>query len=249
MSEHKLVHVLGILYLHEPIIRTCSRTRQRGQALVEGLVAMLALIAMAGSIAWLYRLQDIALQASHASRALAFEYARNPQAQEVSAVAEHVFHRDQRWNDKQGNSLLRPGSVQRQVLLSNVPMHLSQLPEHAVPRAATAWQELSQAGGSIATALVVVSPDGGSARLKDLKFMRQIAILFDAGHAESHEQTQQRIAQSASLWRSTADVSSALGRKTQMLLKPVDAAWNRPSPDFDWLSSWAGGLPSYLQKP
>src|SRR5690606_1432459 len=78
--------------------------RQRGQALAEGGLALLVLVILTGSAALLFRWQDMALQAAHASRALAFESVRNPHADRSSQVIHRTFHGEQRWNDRQGKS-------------------------------------------------------------------------------------------------------------------------------------------------
>ncbi|WP_353171117.1 hypothetical protein [Paracandidimonas soli] len=244
------------------------RAGQCGQALAEGLVAMLALIVMAGAVAWLYRWQDIALQATHASRALAFEHVRNPQASQMSEAAERVFHGGQHWNDRRGKALLPRGSVRWGISvddsMAGAKIRSSGLP----PLADSAWRELGFEEDVIATASIVVVEDGdvmrmaevslqkkapgagGSVHLQGMRLARQTSILSGAaGHAESHGQAQQRIAGSLVLWRSEADASMALGRRTETLMRPVDAPWKRPLPDFDWLSPWAGRLPAYIQKP
>ena len=243
---------------------TKNRSSQSGQALAEGVVVFLALAAMSAAIAWLYRWQDIALQASHASRALAFEHVRNPLAQETSDVVDQLLQRKQRWNDIKGNTLLPDGSVQW-----SIEQQTSGGSAHAFPElAANAWQELGFETDAIATASVQVGSDGGDAmrmpalslwqpsesdrqtRLPGLQLIRSTSILsVSAGHSENHRQVQQRIGQSTSLWRSVADVSVSLGRKTDTLMRPVDAAWNRPAPSFDWLAPWAGKLPPYLKSP
>src|SRR5690606_27175667 len=170
--------------------------------------------------AWLYRWQDIALQASHASRALAFQHVRNPWAKETSHAVYQLLQRNQRWNDIKGDTLLPDGSVQW-----SIEQQISVSSAHAFPAlAVNVWQELGFETDAIATASVQVGSDGGDAmrmpalslwrssesdrqtRLPGLQLIRSTSILsVSAGHSENHRQVQQRIGQSSSLWRSVSD--------------------------------------------
>ena len=234
---------------------------QNGQALAEGLVVLLILAAMFTAIAWLYRWQDLALQASHASRALAFEHVRNPKSQEASDVVDQLLRKKHRWNNTQGETLLPHDAVQWRLDQRYFENQTDAFPALA----ATTWQELGFDADTIATASVQIASDGKNVvRMPVLslwqlsasdvrashpvfQLTRSTSILsVSAGHSANHEQVQQRFGQSGSLWRSVVDTSVSLGRKTDVLMRPVDKAWNRPSLSFDWLLPWAGRLPSYL---
>ena len=233
--------------------------RQQGQALAEGALALLVLIAMTGAVSVLFRWQDMALQAMHASRALAFEHMRNPQTAIQSATVARTFHKEQRWHDRQGNSWLSEDSVRWRITENAHFMDGARWDSHFPGTAKTIWTELGFTPYGHARAEVTVDlahnnserlarffRDAGN--LGSLQLTRQTSILTgSAGHADSPLQTQSRIGQSFNLWRSTADASVSLGRRTTALMRPVDSVWNRGMPDFDWLSPWARHIPTYLQ--
>ena len=246
-------------------VKFSPKFSQDGQALAEGMVAMLVLIALSGGIAWLFRLQDMALQATHASRALAFEYVRNPQAADVSKTPSHIFHNEQRWNTTRGKSMLESGSILTNLSADTTDEQGSGFWPKLMPVAARPWSELGLPDEGIVTASVAVHLQKEDAldiagvflqqkakadeliRVSPLSFLRQTSILANGGHAQNHQQAQQRIAQSDSLWRATADRSQSWGRRVAALLEPVDAPWDRASPNFDWLLPWADRLPSHVR--
>src|SRR5690554_6275101 len=86
-----------------------ARFGQSGQALAEGLVVMAALLLMWVLSGWLLRLQDVALQASNASRYAAFDLARRAQNNDVQfSAAPHVYFSGlgQHWKDQRGRPWL-----------------------------------------------------------------------------------------------------------------------------------------------
>ena len=238
---------------------------QGGQALAEGMVAMLVLIALSGGIAWLFRLQDMALQATHTSRALAFEYVRNPQAPDVSSTPLRIFHNEQRWNTRHGNSMLESDSMLTNLSSDTTDEQGNGFWPKLMPVAARPWRELGLPDEGIVTASVAVhlqnedsleiagvflqaaAKAGDPIHVPTLSFVRQTSILAYAGHGQHHQQTQQRIAQSDSLWRAAADRSQSWGKRVAGLLEPVDAPWNRVPPNFDWLLPWADRVPSHVR--
>ena len=55
----------------------------------------------------------------------------------------------------------------------------------------------------------------------------------------------QRSGSSDLAWREAAEASYESGQKVAEIVAPVDAAWNRPNPIFDWLNPWEGQLPGH----
>src|SRR5690606_5771872 len=70
----------------------------------------------------------------------------------------------------------------------------------------------------------------------------QYFILADAGHARDDGDVQARIGQARQAWREAAQGTERAGRALSPLAR-IDRAWNRPLPQFDWLSAWQGLLP------
>lgn len=233
-------------------------SRQHGQALVEGLVVMLVLLSLWVGIGWLGRFQDMALQATHASRYVAFALSRDPDAHPVTDMREYYFSgKAHQWSDRRGQRLLSPG-------LDEVTLRVDRqaaLAEHAQPGgtakdASTLRQQWHIQDAGILASHVAVSllPGHGQAPttsvtgLSDLDHQqlvmrRHTAILTGAAHASGDAATQQVVADSALGWSKSAGSSYALGNSIATAMSSVDAAWSRPEPIFDWLGPWAGYVP------
>lgn len=243
--------------------------RQAGQALVEGMVAMLILLSLWVGVAWLSRFQDIALQTSHASRFAAFSLARDPGYVSIGAIRQSYFSGpSHQWKDRRGNEVLSAG---RNEVLLEITRH-ARLPSGAQPGAAhaeavTLRQEWLLEDTGIASAAIKVDvqraalqgqhaadqPNAGDSFGLGLRqfdtysipLVRQTAILLGAGHASSDRETQVRVAQSGLGWSSAANASYGLSRKISSVMNAVDGAWRRPEPVFDWLGPWHGVIPEH----
>src|SRR5690606_38329884 len=80
---------------------------QDGQAVVEGLLVLIALTSLWVAAAWLGHLQDMALSAQHASRQAAFSLTRNPEEERVDRVRQQYFTGPaHQWSDRRGNPML-----------------------------------------------------------------------------------------------------------------------------------------------
>jgi len=230
-----------------------------GQALAEALLAMLALLSLWVGAAWLARYQDIALQASHASRFAAFAVTRHADARPLDDIHRHFFSGPgHRWADRRGRQILQPG---RPEVRLHVDRH-AHLGPQAQPGALNSqalalrpqWQ-IEDAG--IVTAAVAVSARGGTDASHAASFMsglrdfdlayprlsRHTAILAGAGHAGGDVQAQQRVASAPQAWREAAQASQSAGRQAAPVMGRVDHGWGRPPPDFDWLAPWTGAVP------
>lgn len=225
---------------------------QQGQAMVEGLVVLLALTALWSAISWLGRLQDINLQAMHASRYAAFSATRHPNMDEQSNTRHttqlHFFGGPtHQWADAQGNRMLLNTAQEVQLNTDRT----RQLAMHAQPggsggNATTLRADWHIADTGIVDSHVTVRPsavdpmDWGISGIR-----RHTAILVGAGHAANDAQVQHRLADSALAWGNSSQASYAAGGSIAGAMIAVDAGWNRPEPIFDWLGPWTGAVPNY----
>ncbi|CAM5400991.1 type IV pilus modification PilV family protein [Eoetvoesiella caeni] len=246
-----------------------AKRRQGGQALLEGLVAMLILLMLWVGITWLARFQDMALQTSHASRFAAFSLARDPGYASIGAIRQSYFSGPgHQWKDRRGRDIL---AAERNEVVLDITRD-ARLPSGAQPggphaAATTLRQEWRLEDAGIASAVVSVNARrpavSGHAALNEpgaglsgglelaqfdsypLPLVRHTAILLDAGHASSDVGTQVRVAQSDLAWAAAANVSYGLGAKISSAMNTVDGAWRRPQPVFDWLGPWHEIIPEH----
>lgn len=219
--------------------------RHGGQALVEGIVALLVLLSLWVAISWLGRFQDMALQASHASRFAAFSLTRNPDATPIIQSRTHYFSgRDHQWMNHRGKSVL--GNVlsndHSEVTLRVVrPLALEPgaQPGGVFKRAQELRRDWRIEDRGIVKATVAIAPPNYPA------LARHTALLTGAGHAADDVDSQQRVAESPAAWSNSANRSYDLGRRVQASASALDRAWSRSEPHFDWLAPWAGHVPAY----
>jgi hypothetical protein len=238
--------------------------RQSGQALLEGAVALLVLLVFFVGCAWLARFQDIALQASHASRFAAFSLSRDPGYSPLETLRESYFSgRTHQWRDRRGGSLLSSGRSEVElVILRSARLAAQAQPggDHAgVTRLRHEWQIEDE---GIISASVAVAPNipaatkplrsnnqfGSLLRQFDIyypRLVRHTAILSGAGHAPDDRGVQDRVAQSDTGWSGVAENSYALARQISSGMAGVDKAWRRSTPVLDWLGPWQGHVPEH----
>src|SRR5690554_6440980 len=96
----------------------------QGQALVEGVVVLLVLVALWVSAGWLFRLQDMALQASHGSRYAAFSAARGVDDQRVQATVRQRYFSgpSHQWRTLSGRQWLAAGRPEVLASSSHTPI-------------------------------------------------------------------------------------------------------------------------------
>lgn len=226
-----------------------------GQALLEMLVAVLALAMLWASSAWLGRAQDMALQASHTARHAAFTEAI--QAEGLAQVQAHRVYFDQRlhrWQDRRGDSLLgkEASGVSTQLhRLAPIGSLAQPAPKHPQgPQLREQWQLADQ---GVLRASVSVTPHSssnvpsGAAKLPEgilPTIRRQAYILKDAGQSHDDISVQQRLAQAELAWGQAAGVSYDLSERLTASLMPVDRAWRRPAPEAGWLHLWQDWVPA-----
>lgn len=242
-----------------------ARRQQRlacasGQAALESLIVMFALIVLWAGISWLGRIQDLALQASHSSRYAAFAATRVDEIEVSSTAFQPDFLSDSahQWRDQQGDpihvSVYRNSDVN---LSRDVPMDGHRQIGGADPRVAQLRKDWGSADKGVLSAQVSLIPFRDSTitagQLLRLTYFddvsplirRQTSILTGAAHSSSDTDTAIRIANSDLAWVQPAGNSYRIGRQIESVASRVDAAWGRPAPVFDWLKPWADQLPEH----
>lgn len=238
-------------------------TRQKGQALVESLVALLALAVLWVALNWLAHYQDAALSATHASRHAAFVASRGEQPDGHQAEAAPFFTGSaHHWKNRKGQAVLEfdiSVSTSRQRL---PPLSAAAQPGAGSATATTLRREWSLADEGILRARVALDfiglqplVDGNSdASLLKLQgfdrayppLSRSISILTGAGHAGADDEVQSRVAASSLAWAAAHGVSRAAGTEITMRAEGVEGGWGRSAADFDWLQPWSGQVPGHL---
>lgn len=223
---------------------------QRGQALVEALVAMIVLASAWVAVAWLGRLRDIDLQAMHASRHQAFAHAHQGMESPGEAVLRgpHLRGMGQRWENRHGESLLSDAGA-RVFQSSHAP---GRQPGDPAPAASAVRRELRLGDEAVWISEVdlatagIGQPDGGPRDFDRLalRLRRHTAILRGAGAAPGDAQVQATLAGAGTLWAASADHSAGLARAVEARVRPLDAAWGRPDLRLDWLAPWTGRVPA-----
>src|SRR3546814_5900238 len=182
-------------------------SRERGQAVVESLVAMVVMLALYAAVSWLGRFQDMALQATHASRFAAFSLARNASLRPIAQIRRRYFSGPaHQWTASDGNPVLSDRQSEATLTVSpGQPLGPQALPGGTDSSAAALRHGLrlggpgirhahvllrfagSDSGSTTATAQGAAFPDAGGAYPS---LARQTAILTDAGHASNDAHAQ-----------------------------------------------------------
>lgn len=227
----------------------------RGQALAEGMVGLVALAVLFWAIPVLGRYQDIALQAAHASRYAAFLAAVGAADEEdVSGMAStaHFSGSGRRWRTVSGDALM---PFAPEVSMQRVPDETGMQPGAGHTAVAALRREWQVGDDALLQATVLARPQDvvslGPAAPGFLGIARSTSILTGAGHVYSDEAVQQRVAQGAAGWATAAARSTSAGREMRARMQDVDEAWARPRPDFDWLGPWQALVPAdrLVQQP
>lgn len=225
---------------------------QAGQAMAEGLLVLSGLAALWMAISWLYRVQDMALSAQHATSYLAFAASRRDG--ELGGLHGRFFTGpDHQWIDLGGRSML--SDLDSQVRLEafrSLPLPQAAQPGSSATLAALRQDWELEDRGVLHARLTVMPGDtpwdtlahasGPSAMPVALK--RHTAILTGAGHAGDDGHVQQILVQSRQAWRQETAVSYGLSGRIRAVMGPVDSGWSRALPDSEWVSAWAGLVPA-----
>lgn len=241
---------------------SCAVSGQGGQALLESLIAVLALAGLWGGLHWLAHYQDAALSATHASRHAAFIATRLP-PEGVSSEVTHSFFSGPayRWKDHRGHAVL---AAETSVQLSM--QRLPPLSEQAQPgrwsgQAAILRRDWVLEDKGVLRAQVevkdarevVMQVESKPGLLKlgvfDTPYpllARSTGILTGAGHASSDAESQSKASDSGLAWSAAYSASRSGGAEVEGRAVGVDAGWGRPGVSFDWWQPWAGRVPGHL---
>jgi len=201
---------------------------QRGQALLEALLALGGLLLLLVGMAWIGGWQQVALGAGQHSRGLVFGMAH-------------------------GQAVVPRASGKMAVVFAGQVLGAEPAPLVTDGRAAVLAGDWLQVSDSVWSVLVrarhvsalndALSRMGLPGASGTLAVQRHTSLLAGAGHAGGDQQTQQKITRSHSAWRIAADKSAALARREQSRMEPVDAVWQRGRLSTDWLQPWSGQVP------
>jgi len=223
---------------------------QQGQALAEGLLVLLLAGLLWAAIVYIGQLQDMAVQAQHASRVAAFAAAHDTLASDIAALRQaHFSGAAHRWRDHTGRHLLPDPATQVSLRLMQVaPLGAQAQPGQADTDAMRLRHEwrledtgLVRSAVTIPVQIPFASQAGGG-----MTIHRHTAILRDAGHSPDADSAQRRVGASAYAWADAARRSQTIGRGIQTIVAPIDAAWYRPAPSCDWLMPWADDYPGQV---
>lgn len=214
--------------------------KQRGQAIIEMLVVVVAIFGLLWALLWLQRWQQVKTQTQHHAALQAFRFSQSHSLSHLPIDTE-----------------LQPAYLQG--LYSSIShqeysesLSLGEMPMQS-PFLATAhndglfgdserWRFQSRAAAD--------TWQNGAWKQRVFDFMpemqvqSQTSIWVGAGYAESDSQAVQRLQGSASLWGATHSASSAGINALAPFLTPVDAAWKRATPSTNWLQPWQESVPS-----
>jgi len=228
----------------------CRSRAQQGQALVEGLLVLLVAGLLWLAIVQIAQLQDMAIQAQHASRVAAFAAAHDTLAADTTAVRQTYFAgAAHRWRDSAGRRMLPDPATQASLRLTqHAPLSARAQPGQTNAQALPLRREwrVEDTGVVRADAAVHAQVPFAAQDSPGITIRRWTAILRDAGHSPDARSAQHRVGESATAWGDAARRSQAVGERVQRMVEPLDAGWNRPSPFYDWLMPWAGEIPGQV---
>lgn len=216
--------------------------QQSGQAVIEAVIAALALAALWWAITWLARVQDFSLHVHHGVRYAAFSLSREGQVnnERVDAVWQAL---PQQWVTPNQESLLEIYEQRDWQLQQLAPV----APEDQVGgsnRAALLMsQELGAADEGAWRVEHRLAPTLRNVMAPFPTIYRRLAIAIGAAHAESDRNTWERIEQSATTWQQPFLTSRRLVEQVERGASGIDTAWKRPTPNTRWLHIWETEVP------
>lgn len=199
-----------------------THIRQRGQAMVEMLVVMGAILMLFWGLLWLQRWQQIKLQTQHHAALQAFKFSHSHELSQeqkglttayLAGLYSPIAHQEH---------------TERQALGLMPAQHdfLNLAQQEGLLGATQRWRFSSTAQG-----------DG-------MQLQSQTSIWVGAAHAKDDEQAIARLEASTSLWKYAQQNSVVAIKTLSPLLTPVDAAWGRKVPSTDWLRPWQESVPA-----
>jgi hypothetical protein len=218
---------------------------QSGQALAEGVVVMAALLLLWVLSGWLLKMQDLALQVSNASRYAAFDLARYADINRIQFPVPpkaYFTGSGQHWTDLRGRSWLMD---ERQVTIKGTmgtPLPFGAQPGQSNVLSSTLRGQWALADTGVREVIVMATPKTGIENQPN-QIRRQAFIAVNTGFASDDDNVVERIRASELAWAGNERASNGAGKLVAARLMPVDAAWSRPEPEFDWLGPWRQSVP------
>lgn len=231
-------------------MKAAARSRHDGQAAVEAVLALgaVALIWLLGTLVG--HLQDLALQTEFAGRHMAFVAAQeSPPVERARAPAYFFSAHARQWRNHDGAPLLGSGGEGQWMRAAFSRKDLSESAQVGGASLTILRTELLHDYPGIVSGEVSTEPRlSTAARNFSLPgrgvLSSRFAILAGAGHADSDPDAQARIDASPHAWGRAAQATARAGKRVESATGRVDAAWNRPLPQYDWLSAWSGLVPA-----
>ena len=207
---------------------------QKGQALVEGVLALPLLLGIWLGIAHIGDLLHAASRAADLGRHHAFMAAARVDPLHPAAVASGIRKGSERVDTQRVHALTELGSTASGVGHARVLRRewLAHDPGLLRARAGVTPRQPVR----LAPALAMPTP----------VLNRYTVIATGAAHSGSDVQAQERIGRSSTGWKDAASLSQRHGHRVADVMSRVDRPWRRPSPDFDWLKPWRGVVPEHL---
>jgi len=239
-----------------------SASKQYGQALVEALIAVSALLVLWVAITWLAHYQDAALSATHASRYAAFIGTRSEAGVDSPSlpglVAPFFTGSAYRWGDRTGKQLIEFHENVKVSWRRSTPLGSAAQPGRDNLAAITLRGDWNVADlGKLKSVVDLTfhndkdaTPFVARGRLGLDVFdrgypalLRSTTILTGAGHAASDKGTQARVGVSGLAWSAAYRASHAAAEAVISRATVVEQGWGRPAADLDWLSPWKSYVP------
>ncbi|WP_459614535.1 hypothetical protein [Bordetella sp. 2513F-2] len=198
--------------------------RQGGQALVEALAMVLALLALVHAMSWTGRLQSQSLAAGQASRAMAFAAAQGYGVPGMHDGMSMQSTRDVRAGTRSGGA----GAGALDALARDWLAVDTRLLRIEAGRMVTPAAGLERGLGTAAP----------------ISLRRHTTLAAGDGRAASELQAQQRLLRSHEGWGRAGNVSRSLGQSLRSRVGAMETAWGNRAPEDDWVRRWADLVPS-----
>ncbi|MCK9511634.1 MAG: hypothetical protein M0R28_10445 [Pigmentiphaga sp.] len=223
-----------------------------GQALLEGLAALSVLVLLFWAVTWLGRGFLAIDRLAHASRHAAFLTAQGEDAAERQMWLEEFWlETPARWwrQRRHGVEGLPPAghwAERRQALASSAQ------PGGAHPEAMRLrpqWQLEDEGLLIMEAAAAIPGWVSRGATPGSIGLRRHTALASGAGYSHDDAHSTRRLEGGEAAWGAAAARSRDVGRAVAERLEPVDRAWSRPSPRWDWVASWQARRPAGAGAP
>ncbi|MGE4337172.1 MAG: hypothetical protein AB7E55_14510 [Pigmentiphaga sp.] len=223
------------------------RRRMCGQSLLEGLAALSVLVLLFWAITWLGRGFLVADRLTHASRHAAFLAAQGEDAAGRDAWLEQFWLEAPAWwwrQRRHGVNGLPPAGQWAEWRWPLTPLAQPGAADFEAVRLRPQWQ-LEDEGLLVLEAATTIpgwAAPGAAPGL--IRLRRHTALATGAGYSRDDAHSTQRLEEGEAAWGAAAARSRELGRAVTERLEPVDRAWSRPSPRWDWVASWQARRPA-----